>query len=182
MRWHLAIPNELRLMWNLQRLFQNHARELHRFFRRRGHNAETAADLTQDTFVRVMSATPSGNEHNPRAYLHQVARNLSIDLYRRERIVEYVDMPDEEWRRVADTTPTPETIVYDRQRLLIIEKALLELPEQTRRAFELHRLDEKTIAEVASELGLSVSRTWTLIKRGYVHLRACLNEDAAGSL
>ncbi|MBD7989730.1 RNA polymerase sigma factor [Ochrobactrum quorumnocens] len=164
-------------MWNLQRLFQNHARELNRFFRRRGHNAETAADLTQDTFVRVMSASssgPSGKDNNPRAYLHQIARNLSIDLYRRERIVEYVNMPDEEWRRVADATPTPETIVYDRQRLMIIEKALLELPEQTRRAFELHRLEEKTIAEVASELGLSVSRTWTLIKRGYVHLRARL--------
>lgn len=170
-------------MWNLQRLFQNHARELNRFFRRRGHNAETAADLTQDTFVRVMSASSSGSsgqsgkDNNPRAYLHQVARNLSIDLYRRERVVEYVNMPDEEWRRIADMTPTPETIVYDRQRLMIIEKALLELPEQTRRAFELHRLDEKTIAQVAGELGLSVSRTWTLIKRGYVHLRACLNED-----
>ena len=166
-------------MWNLQRLFQSHARELNRFFRRRGHNAETAADLTQDTFIRVMSATPAAKEHNPRAYLHQVARNLSIDLYRREHIVEYVDMPDEEWQRLADTTPTPETIVYDRQRLAIIEKALLELPEQTRRAFELHRLDEKTIAEVAGEMSLSVSRTWTLIKRGYVHLRSRLNEDSS---
>lgn len=166
-------------MWNLHRLFQNHARELNRFFRRRGHNAETAADLTQDTFVRIMSSAPSGKEGNPRAYLHQVARNLSIDLYRRERVVQYVDMPDADWRRVADTTPTPETIVYDRQRLAIIESALLELPDQTRRAFELHRLDEKTIAEVAGELGLSVSRTWTLIKRGYVHLRSRLNEDTS---
>jgi RNA polymerase sigma-70 factor (ECF subfamily) len=67
-------------MWNLQRLFQNHARELHRFFRRRGHNAETAADLTQDTFVRVMSATPSGNEHNPRAYLISTGASASLNM------------------------------------------------------------------------------------------------------
>ncbi|MDH7785878.1 RNA polymerase sigma factor (sigma-70 family) [Ochrobactrum sp. 19YEA23] len=165
-------------MWNLHRLFQNHARELNRFFRRRGHNAETAADLTQDTFVRVLTATPQ-TDNNPRAYLHQIARNLSIDLYRRERLFQQSDLADDEWRRIADTTPTPEAVVYDRQRLAIIESALLELPEKTRRAFEMHRLDEKTIAEVASELGLSVSRTWTLIKRAYLHLRQRLKEDAS---
>ncbi|MBC8718738.1 MULTISPECIES: RNA polymerase sigma factor [Brucella/Ochrobactrum group] len=166
-------------MWNLQHLFQSHARELNRFFRRRGHDAEVAADLTQDTFTRLMTAMPPAKEHNSRAYLHQIARNLSIDLYRRERIVEYVDLPHEEWQRLADTTPTPETVVYDRQRLAIIENALRELPEQTRRAFELHRLDGKTITEVAGELSLSVSRTWTLIKRGYVHLRSRLNEEGS---
>jgi RNA polymerase sigma-70 factor (ECF subfamily) len=165
-------------MWNLHRLFQNHARELNRFFRRRGHNAETAADLTQDTFVRVLTATPQA-DNNPRAYLHQIARNLSIDLYRRERLFQQSHHAEDEWQRIADTTPTPEAVVYDRQRLAIIESALLELPEKTRVAFEMHRLDEKTIAEVASELGLSVSRTWTLIKRAYLHLRQRLKEDAS---
>ncbi|TPM34185.1 RNA polymerase sigma factor [Mesorhizobium sp. B2-3-4] len=166
------------MRWDLHGLFVSHAREIDRFLRRRGHTAETAADLTQDTFVRVMTATPGGKEENPRAYLWRIARNLSIDLKRRERIVEHVHLPDDALQRIADSAPSPEAIVYDRQRLAIVEQALLDLPERTRIAFEMHRLGEKTMSEVAVELGLSTSRTWTLIRRAYQHLRARLKDDA----
>lgn len=165
------------MRWDPHGLFVRHAREIDRFLRRRGHTPETAADLTQDTFVRVMTATPNGEGENPRAYLWRVARNLSIDLKRRERVVEHVHLADDDFQRIADSAPSAETVVYDRQRLAIVEKALLELPQRTRMAFEMHRLGEKTMSEVAVELGLSTSRTWTLIRRAYQHLRARLNED-----
>lgn len=166
------------MIWDIQNLFRRHAREIDRFLRRRGHNPEAAADLTQDAFVRLLTATPSSGDDNPRAYLHRVAHNLSVDLMRRERKVPNVYLPDEEIRQVADTAPSPEAIVYHRQRLQIVEKAMLELPEKTRLAFEMHRMGEKTMAEVAVELGLSTSRTWTLIRRAYRHLRERLNDDA----
>jgi len=165
-------------MWDIHNLFIRHAREINRFLRRRGHSPETAADLTQDTFVRVLTASPQGVVNNPQAYLHLVARNLSIDLRRRERIVSYVDLPDEEFQRVLDLSPSPETVVYDRQRLAIVERAILELPEKTRRAFEMHRLGELTINQVAVELGLSTTRTWTLVRQAYRHLRGRLHDEA----
>lgn len=165
-------------MWNIQHLFVQHAREIDRFLRRRGHSPETAADLTQDTFVRVLTAAPA-DANNPRAYLHRVARNLSVDLSRRNRVVEFVALPDEDLHRIADSGPSPETIVYDRQRLAIVEQAMGEMPEKTRRAFEMHRLGDRTLAEVASELDLSVSRTWKLVREAYLHLRRRLNDDDA---
>lgn len=163
-------------MWNISQLFRQHAREIDRFLRRRGHPPETAADLTQDTFVRALNATPSDDRH-PRAYLHQIARNLSVDFARRNRIVEYVSLPDEDMHRIADPSPSPETVVYDRQRLAVIERALDELPEKTRRAFEMHRLGGKRLCDVAEELDLSVSRTWQLVRQAYLHLRERLKEE-----
>ncbi|GGE52039.1 putative RNA polymerase sigma factor FecI [Agaricicola taiwanensis] len=165
------------MIWDVQRLFLQHASEIDRFLRRRGHNPETAADLTQDTFVRVLTATPD-DRSNPRAYLHQIARNLSVDLVRRSRIAPHVDVSDEDLARVADSAPSPEAVVYDRQRLAIVEQALEELPAQTRAAFEMHRMGEKTLAEAALELGLSVSYTWKLVREAYHHLRARLKDDA----
>lgn len=165
------------MSWDLHRLFLKHAREINRFLRRRGHSAEAAADLTQDTFVRLLT-TPARHADNPRAYLHQVARNLSVDLYRHERLMEFVDLATDDLHDIPAFAPGPETIVYDRQRLAIVARALLDLPEQTRRAFELHRLGERTLQQIAAELGLSVSRTWSLIRQAYLHLRACLKEDA----
>ncbi|MFC6490143.1 RNA polymerase sigma factor [Nitratireductor sp. GCM10026969] len=166
-------------MWDLQNLFVKHAREIDRSLRRRGHSPETAADLMQDAFVRLMTAAPKGTDHNPRAYLYQVARNLSVDLQRRERSVEHVNLPEEEFQQIADLSPSPETIVYDRQRVMVVERALQDLPERTRRAFEMHRMGGKTLNEVAAELGLSTSRTWTLVRHAYLHLRACLKDEAA---
>ena len=52
--------------------------------------------------------------------------------------------------------------------------------EYREEAVKLVTENARPIAEVARELGLSVSRTWTLIKRGYVHLRARLLEVSSG--
>lgn len=163
-----------RAAWDLHSLFERHAREINRFLRRRGHSAETADDLTQDTFVRVLAAPPGETDvnHNPRAYLYQVSRNLSINHQRRESLIQTIDLPAEEVVQIADPSPSAEMVVYSRQCLAQVERALAELPERTRRAFEMHRLGERTIVEIAQELGLSTGRTWGLIREAYRHLMA----------
>ena len=72
--------------------------------------------------------------------------------------------------QVADPFPDPETVVYSRQCLARTAAALTTLPDRTRKAFELHRLSGRTIAQVAEELGLSTTRTWALIRDAYRHL------------
>ncbi|WP_395675627.1 sigma-70 family RNA polymerase sigma factor [Inquilinus sp.] len=165
-------------MWDLQGLFLRHAREIDRFLRRRGHTAETAADLTQDNFLRVLASPPgeASQTHNPRAYLYQVSRSLSINHHRRGRLLQTVDLADTEAGEVADPVPSPESVVYSRQRLAQAERALAELPDRTRRAFELHRLGERTIAQVADKIGLSTTRTWALIRDAYRHLLSRVDE------
>jgi len=154
------------MAWDIQALFQRHAKEITRSLRRRGFSEETAADLTQDAFVRVLTSRPfeSTPTHNPAAYLFRVARNLGIDYERRERLLTCVDLPPEDFASIMDPSPTAETIVYDRQKLALAQAALAELPERTRTAFEMHRLGEMTMAEIAAELELSPSRIWTLIR------------------
>ena len=160
------------MAWDLQKLFQRHALDISRALRKRGHSAETAADLTQDTFLRVLAAAPADGtaNHNPKAYLYQVSRNLSVNHFKRHRLMGTVDLGEEILAQIPDPSPTPETVVYDRQRLRCTALALAELPERTRIAFELHRLNDLTIAEVAARLGLSTTRTWALIRDAYRHI------------
>lgn len=165
------------MSWDLSNLFRHHAKDIARTLRRRGLTADAAADLTQDTFVRVLACPPKerAGVHNPVAYLFRIARNLRIDHQRRERVLVRVDLTDSEFAEIADHSPTAETIVYDRQRLELTRAALAELPDRTRRAFELHRLGELTIAETAAAIGLSTTRTWTLLRDAYEHIDARLN-------
>ncbi len=164
------------MSWDVHNLFVRHAREITAALRRRGLSQETAADLTQDAFVRVLVSPPGDAAiiHNPAAYLFRVARNLGIDHQRRERILTRVDMSAEDFAAIADPSPSPEVSACDRQKLALTKAALAELPTRTRKAFEMHRIDEMTIAEVAAELGLSTSRTWQLLRDAYEHIDARL--------
>ncbi|GLU27994.1 DNA-directed RNA polymerase sigma-70 factor [Brucella sp. NBRC 12950] len=143
-----------------------------RFLHRRGINQETAVDLTQDTFLRVIATPPRDGmkNHNPKAYLYQAARNLGINYQKREALIETTSLDDEEVVRLADPAPSAERIIYSKQCLMQTHLALSELPERTRLAFEMHRLGERTVAEVGEELGISTTRAWTLIRDAYRHL------------
>lgn len=164
-------------MWDIKSLFISHAREIERFLRRQGHNADAASDLTQDVFLRILASSSSNSYVNPRAYLFQVARNLSVDLYRRDRCLGKPEAINDDCLNTVEGEPGPHRIVNGRQRLEIVNQALKQLPPQTRQAFELHRMGNMTLNEVAEEMGLSVSRCWTLIHQAYLHLRESLGDD-----
>lgn len=166
------------MSWDFNSLFRRHAKEVTRFLKGRGLSEETASDLTQDTFLRLLATNPSTSPDpgNPRALLFRVARNLSIDLYRRERLVPHSPLEEAVLHAIADEAPLPDAIVFDRQRLAITALALTELPERTRQAFEWHRLEERTIAAIAQELDLSTTRTWSLIRDAYGHIRQRLQD------
>lgn len=160
------------MTWDVNILFRRHAAGIARALQRRGVNTETAADLTQDTFARVIARPPmaAAQNHNPQGYLYQAARNLCINHQRREALIETVGLDDEAAVNLADPAPSPERIVHSRQSLMQTHQALGELPERTRQAFEMHRLGERTIAEIAEELGISNTRAWSLVREAYKHL------------
>lgn len=166
------------MSWDLHGLFVRHSKEIANTLRRRGVNAENAADLTQEAFLKLLVAgrPAEGSRDNPRAFLFRTSRNLHIDQIRRERLAPRVALTDAEFEAIPDDMPSPETMVFGRQRLAISNAALKELPERTRRAFEMHHLGEKGIEAVAQELGLSTTRTWVLIRDAYRHVRDRLRE------
>ncbi|WP_338013173.1 RNA polymerase sigma factor [Nitrobacter vulgaris] len=175
------MPRERRslMSWDdLHTLFVRHSKEIANALRRRGVTPENAADLTQEAFLRLLAAGRPNNAKcdNPRAFLFRASRNLHIDQIRRERHVRQVALTDAEFEAIPDGLPSPETMIFDRQRLAISAAALQELPERTRRAFEMHHLGDKGIAAVAQELGVSTTRTWVLIRGAYCHVRDRLRE------
>jgi RNA polymerase sigma-70 factor (ECF subfamily) len=170
-------------MWDLSILFRRYNADVTRILRRRGLSAEAAADIAQETFLRMLALETPQEEpgrsatDNPRGYLLRVARNLSIDFVRRERHSPFVVASTDLFEATPDPTPSQESSLADRQKLAAVAAALDLLPERTRRAFEMHRIGGRTIAEVAAELGLSTSRTAALIKEAYHHIRSQLRSE-----
>ncbi|MDD2867809.1 sigma-70 family RNA polymerase sigma factor [Neomegalonema sp.] len=166
------------MTWDLQHLFRLHAASIARALRRSGASAETAEDLAQDAFLRVLDRQPAdrGAEGDPRAYLFRTARNLLIDQKRREILARRDEMDDEAFSALPDPSPSTERRICARERLALTQQALAELPPRTRRAFELHRLEGLTLAETAQALGISTTRAWALVRDAYRHIRERLRE------
>lgn len=135
---------------------------------------EAAADIAQDTWLRA--ATAAEPPRDPAGLLGRIARNLALDRLRRRRTEAGTDptpLPG-----LVDPVPSPEIAAASRQRLAAVAAALNELPEATRTAFVLARLDGLSHREVAARLGVSVSMVEKHLIRALAHLRDRVSAEA----
>lgn len=144
-------------------LYEQKRANLARFFAARLGSRAEAEDLVQDLYLRINAMDHLGPVDNPSALLHRIASNLMLDRLRSQK---RAGARDADWRavntvavaghEVADE-PTAEAVVESRQRLKALVDAVEDLPEKTKQAFQLHKLDGLSHAETARRMGISVS-------------------------
>ncbi|MFJ4144022.1 sigma-70 family RNA polymerase sigma factor [Pseudomonas sp. NPDC089734] len=124
-------------------------------YRRLGCNSQ-AADLAQDTFLRILSSQRRTGESlaldRPRAYLATVGQRLVCDYFRRQSLERaYLDMlatipeafalsPEEQWQM--------------RETLFQLDALLDRLKPVVRSVFLLAQIDGLTYVQIARQLGI----------------------------
>lgn len=159
----------------LTNLYLYHCSELRNFLQRRVGCREVAAELTQESFIRVMSY-PIESILNARAMLYRIASNLVIDYHRA-----YVKHPEKvcidelplHHLPISDLTD-PARIVSARQILENLCILIEGLPPRCHRAFVLHKFDGYTHVEIAEKLGITRNAVEKLLIRALVQLRQAL--------
>jgi RNA polymerase sigma factor for flagellar operon FliA len=73
--------------------------------------------------------------------------------------------------------PTPEQLVEHRERLTYLVEAVAELPERLRIVISDYFLEERPMAEIAAELGVTESRVSQMRAEALVLLRDALNHE-----
>lgn len=137
-------------------------------------NPERAEDVVQDAYLKVSEAAAVLDIKQPLAYMFQMVRNLAIDHHRRASFEMHLFESDDDAVYLPSHTGIPEALAISRQHLKLVAKAISELPERTRRAFELHRLEGQTHRAIAAELEISTSLVNILIHQAIDHCRAVL--------
>ncbi|WP_350577801.1 sigma-70 family RNA polymerase sigma factor [Pseudomonas sp. HY2-MNA-CIBAN-0224] len=152
----------------LHALYRDHNGWLQNWLKRRLGNAWDAADLSQDTFLRVLaSAQPLAEVHEPRAYLLTVGKRLLSNFYARRSLEQaylqaLAQLPEE-------SMPSPE------QRWLLLEtlQALDELLDGmagvVRRAFLWSQLEGLGYREIAERLKVSERTVKRYMAQAYEH-------------
>ncbi|MBW7901426.1 MAG: RNA polymerase sigma factor [Rhodocyclaceae bacterium] len=157
-------------------LYRRHASELHGFISARLRCKDTAADLTQEVFLRL-SGRDGVAIRDPLAFAYRIARNLIVSHHREQcRRHEESNMP--EFDDIPSAEPGPEEIAAVRQSLSKVEAALERLPPQSRRAFVLNRFEGLSQVEVAQRMGISRQMAERHIAQAILRLRELLDEAA----
>jgi RNA polymerase sigma factor (sigma-70 family) len=131
-------------------------------------NAWDAADLSQDTFLRVMaSAQPLTDIREPRAYLLTVGKRLLSNLHQRRSLEKaYLEalahLPEQH-------APSPEQRWLLLETLQALDELLGGLKPVVRKAFLLSQLEGLSYADIASRLGVCERSVKRYMAHAYEH-------------
>lgn len=155
--------------------FLDHYHELIGTWTRKLRSRQQAEDLTHDAFVRVLE-NPREQVEQPRAYLHQTARNIAVDGYRREERRQALELAA--FASGLDGGGDPQDYVHALELADRVERALAELPLNCRRVFIWQKLEGLTQAEIAERMGLTKNMVEKYMIRTLRHLREHLDVSA----
>ena len=111
-------------------------------------------DLIQDAYTRLCDVDVRQIK-NGRSYFFAILRNLLIEQARRARIIPMERLGEIEALRIPSEEPGPDRRVSAQQELERLERAVAELPEQCRRAFQLQKFQSRSQREIALEMNIS---------------------------
>lgn len=159
-------------------MLERYHRELLNFLSRQVGDRDTAADLAQESFVRVLTTQSSGQVLlDMRALLYRTARNLVIDQHRRavHRQHDDINALTEMDQPVAPRHLQPDEILAYEQQARALVAAIESLPPRCREAFVLNRFEGLAHQEVAERMGISKNMVAQHVARGILTCQACLN-------
>lgn len=158
-----------------EHLYVDHGSWLQEWFHSRLGCSDQAADLAQDTFVRILSRREDLRRdtlRKPRAFLRVIAHGLLIDHYRRRDV-------ERAFLRALAALPEGVTVSPEDREILLetlqqIDAALGNLPPPARRAFLLSQVDGLTYPEIAARMNVSVRTIKRYMQQGFGQCLAVL--------
>lgn len=142
---------------DLKGLFLKHADTLRGYLARKVRDPQLAADLVQESFLRLAEKPAGERIDNSQGYLYRTASNLLIDHIRQEARRKTDSVPHEALAEIEDEVAGLEAQAMAQQQRQALKQALAELPERTQQIFRLNRIEGMTHARVARHLDISDS-------------------------
>jgi RNA polymerase sigma-70 factor (ECF subfamily) len=157
-------------------LYRRHNDPLYRYLLRLCRHRDTAEDIFQDVWGKIVKARAS---YRPTAkfttFLYRVAHNCFIDhLRRNKRHSNAAELEVELHAHPGETLETATERSLAKERL---SKALLDLPDEQRDAFLLHEEAGLSIDDIALVTGSNRETAKSRLRYAVQKLRSAIDED-----
>ncbi|NLQ17455.1 sigma-70 family RNA polymerase sigma factor [Marinomonas sp. M1K-6] len=156
-------------------LYSDNHHWLYTWIRKRLDNQFDAADLTQDTFLRIHSRQDVEQITEPRAYIVTVAKGIISHFYRRQSL-------EDKYLEYLSLFPEPVTRSQEQQQIILqtleqIDALLNELPPHVKSVFLLSQIEGKKYQAIADDMNLSLISVKRYMKQAYVQCLSLMEDD-----
>ncbi|MEM8935998.1 MAG: RNA polymerase sigma factor [Pseudomonadota bacterium] len=121
-----------------------------------GNGPPDPEDIAQLAFQKLLERGERGDIREPTAFLWRTARNLVLKAKRAENVRSRYDYELEHLFFASGANEAdPERVLCSKQQLSAVNEALRGMSARQRRCFVLHKVDGRSIAQVARAIGVS---------------------------
>lgn len=153
--------------------YSAHHRQLRAFFQRTVNEAE-AEDLLQELYIRLIRQVDRTPPANCKGFLFSAAANLLRDRWRRRAVrkLDQMDSLDHFGFDLEDCAEHDPSLWAEQiEQLERLNSALAQTSEKAARAFICHRVEGCSYADIATNMGVSVSMVEKYISSALTELR-----------
>ena len=166
----------------LEKLINRHKLRIFNFIKSKVLDRDTAEDIFQDTFIKVIKTLKSGVYNEEGKFLPWVMRishNLVIDFFRKNNRIPTIENNDEYdvFKFISDTTPNVEMTLFQDQIISDLQKLVQELPEDQKEVFVMRLYRDMSFKEIAENTNVSINTALGRMRYAIINLRKLVDEN-----
>jgi RNA polymerase sigma factor (sigma-70 family) len=155
---------------------QPHEPALRAFLHGRFRALSDVDDLIQESYRRLIRAHAAGRVDDAKSYLFTTAKNIALDLWRRNRAGSIDSSVNADVSSVLDNAPDAADALNSAQEFELLKQGLNTLPERCREIMILRKFQGLPNQAIAEKLGISVHTVNAQLVSGLVRCRRYLRK------
>ncbi|WP_404431099.1 RNA polymerase sigma factor [Sutcliffiella horikoshii] len=161
--------------WSIRKLndwYERYSDEVFRYVLMMTGDPEMAKDLTHDTYIKAYhSMNRFKGETSERNWLYRIARNATIDEFRKRKPFRYVADSFAATSMISTTEYLPEQVAQQGEYEAYLYRALQQMKRSYREVIILRKIKDLTVRETAEILGWNESKVKTTLHRALEALK-----------
>ena len=166
----------------LEVLILRHKLKIYNFIYSKVFDRDTAEDIFQETFIKVIKTLKRGVYNEEGKFLPWVMRishNLVIDFFRKNNRIPIFDNNDEFdiFQLIGDGNPNAEKVMIEEQVVEDLQKLIIELPDDQKDVLTMRLYKEMSFKEIAESTGVSINTALGRMRYAIINLRKLIEEN-----
>lgn len=165
----------------LEMLINRHQARIFNFINSKVNDRDTAEDIFQDTFIKVIR-TLKGGQYNEEGkflpWIMRIAHNLVIDFFRKNNRMPKVKNTEEFdiFQFISDNSPNVEHSLVQEQVVKDLQKLVQELPEDQKEVLIMRLYRDMSFKEIAEITGVSINTALGRMRYAIINIRKMVEE------
>lgn len=166
----------------LEMLIKRHKLKIYNFIYSKVFDRDTAEDIFQETFIKVIKTLKRGVYNEEGKFLPwvmRIAHNLVIDFFRKNNRIPTFDNSDEFdiFQLIGDGNPTAEKAMIEEQVVEDLQNLIVQLPDDQKDVLTMRLYKDMSFKEIAESTGVSINTALGRMRYAIINLRKLIEEN-----